>query len=80
MAYGVRVAETRLEQNRMHLTCVLNYYHLYLDRSIKQPGIKRHHGQIGNSGNPDQADIVVHMLPWKIKREEDAKILWILMK
>jgi hypothetical protein len=34
MGYGVRVAETRLEQGRMHLTCVLNYYHPYPDRFI----------------------------------------------
>ena len=40
VAYGVRVAETRLEQNRMHLTCVLNYYRLYRDRSIKQQGLQ----------------------------------------
>ena len=29
MVSGVRVAETRLEQNLMHLTYVLNYYPLY---------------------------------------------------
>jgi hypothetical protein len=39
MVYGVRVAETRLEQNLMHLTYVLNYYRLYRDHSIKQTGI-----------------------------------------
>lgn len=40
MAYGVRVAETGLEQNRMRLICVLNYYRLYRDRSIKQLGLQ----------------------------------------
>ena len=35
-AYGVPVAETRLEQNLMHLTYVLNYYRLYQDHSTKQ--------------------------------------------
>jgi len=36
MVYGVRVAETRLEQSLMHLAYVLNYYRLYKDRSTKQ--------------------------------------------
>ncbi|HET6716339.1 MAG TPA: hypothetical protein VFG90_04365 [Nitrososphaeraceae archaeon] len=30
----------QVEQNRMRLICVLNYYRLYRDRSIKQPGLK----------------------------------------
>jgi hypothetical protein len=33
MAYGVHVAETRLEQNLMRLTCVLSYYRLHQDHS-----------------------------------------------
>jgi len=36
MVYGVRVAETRLEQNLMHLICVLNCYRLYQDHSTRQ--------------------------------------------
>jgi hypothetical protein len=48
MVYGVRVAETRLEQNLTHLTYVLNYYRLYQDHSTKQLGLQ-HNRQIGIS-------------------------------
>jgi hypothetical protein len=40
MAYGVRVAETTLEQNRVRLTCVLNYYRPYQDHSTKRMGLQ----------------------------------------
>jgi hypothetical protein len=53
MVYGVRVAETRLEQNLMHLTYVLNYYRLYQDRSTKQLEYKT---QWANS--PDNTDML----------------------